>query len=100
MNKFRNFGIYLDSIIERDPAVNSRVEVMICHPCVFLIAKDRLNHKLYLKGYRLTARFLSQISRFFTGIEIHPGANLTAVRKLVSRIEAKKTTRILSISAS
>jgi serine O-acetyltransferase len=76
MNKFKTLGNYLDSIIERDPAVNSRFEVMICHPCVFSIASHRLNHALYLKGYKVTARFLSQISRFLTGIEIHPGAKI------------------------
>ncbi|MBK5251029.1 MAG: serine O-acetyltransferase [Peptostreptococcaceae bacterium] len=76
MNRFKSFGEYLDSIIDRDPAVNSRYEVMICHPCVFSIASHRLNHALYHKGYKVTARFLSQISRFLTGIEIHPGAKI------------------------
>ncbi|HKL11772.1 MAG TPA: serine O-acetyltransferase, partial [Clostridia bacterium] len=76
MKKIKAFGMYLDSIVDRDPAVNSRLEALLCHPCIFSIASHRLNHILYLRGFKITARFFSQISRFLTGIEIHPGAKI------------------------
>lgn len=76
MNKMKSIGAYLDSIIERDPAVHTRLEVVFCHPCVFSISSHRINHWLYRKGLKATSRFLSQISRFLTGIEIHPGAKI------------------------
>ena len=76
MKHLREFGTYLDSIIERDPAVHSRFEVLLCHPCVFSLLSHRINHALYRRGLKITARFLSQISRFLTGIEIHPGARI------------------------
>ncbi len=76
MKKIRAFGMYLDSIVDRDPAVNSRLEAVLCHPCIFSVVSHRLNHMLYLRGFKIAARFLSQISRFLTGIEIHPGAKI------------------------
>lgn len=64
----------LDSVIARDPATASRFEAAFFSSGFHAIAMYRLNHWLWEKGWRLTARFLSQTTRFLTGIEIHPGA--------------------------
>jgi serine O-acetyltransferase len=62
--------------MERDPAVRSRLEVVLCYPGVHALAFHRLAHRLWGKGWCVTARFISHVSRFLTGIEIHPGARI------------------------
>lgn len=64
----------LASIVERDPAARNAFEVLICYPGVHAVIWHRVAHYLYKRGYKLMARLISQVSRFFTGIEIHPGA--------------------------
>ncbi len=64
------------SVFERDPAARSYVEVLTCYPGLHALWFHRLNHWLWQHGFRLLARFLSQVSRFITGIEIHPGASI------------------------
>ena len=73
-----NFKLILDidAVIERDPATKSRLEAVLCSSGLHSIMFHRLNHWLWQKNFRLTARILSQISRFLTGIEIHPGARI------------------------
>jgi serine O-acetyltransferase len=66
----------LDSVVARDPATRSRFEAALFSSGFHAIALYRLNHKLWQKGWRLTARFLSQTARFLTGVEIHPGAQI------------------------
>lgn len=69
----------LDTILHRDPAARSRFEVMLCYPGLHAIWLHRLTHWLWrseLWPIRLLARFLSMLTRWFTGIEIHPGARL------------------------
>lgn len=69
----------LDTILHRDPAARSRLEVMICYPGLHAIWLHRLAHWLWSTGLwpvRLLARFLSMLTRWLTGIEIHPGAQL------------------------
>ncbi|MBM7865914.1 serine O-acetyltransferase [Heliobacterium gestii] len=63
-------------IFERDPAAKSVWEVVLCYPGFHAILLHRLNHWLYKKGWVVLARFLSQVVRFLTGIEIHPGAKI------------------------
>jgi serine O-acetyltransferase len=63
-------------ILQKDPASRSRVEILFCYPGLHALAFHRVAHRLWLKNYTLTARFLSHISRFLTGIEIHPGATI------------------------
>lgn len=63
-------------IFERDPAAKSILEVILCYPGFHAILFHRINHWLFLKNWKVLARFLSQISRFITGIEIHPGATI------------------------
>lgn len=73
---FKQIAEYLDSIIERDPATKSRIEVLLCYPCVHAMCFYRVAHKLYNWNMRVVARVLSQLARFLTGIEIHPGCKI------------------------
>jgi serine O-acetyltransferase len=65
-----------DTIFREDPAAKSVVEIFFCYPGFHAILAHRLAHKLYRWNVPLLPRFISQISRFFTGIEIHPGATI------------------------
>lgn len=62
--------------MERDPAARSRLEVLLCYPGVHALAFHRLAHRLWGAGWLVTARFVSHVSRFLTGIEIHPAAKI------------------------
>ncbi|OGK78747.1 MAG: serine O-acetyltransferase [Candidatus Rokubacteria bacterium GWC2_70_16] len=64
------------TVLERDPAARSALEVMLCYPGVHAIWHHRLTHWLWQRGWRTAARFVSHLSRFLTGIEIHPAARL------------------------
>jgi len=67
----------LDAAIERDPAVDSRLEMALASPGLHAIWTHRVSHKLWQQpGLRLLARVISQISRSVTGVEIHPGAQI------------------------
>jgi len=66
----------IDAAMKRDPAARSRFEVFLCYPGIKAIASHRIAHWLYNKKFRFVARLISQMSRFFTGIEIHPGAKI------------------------
>jgi serine O-acetyltransferase len=59
---------------ERDPAARSNLEVLLCYPGLHAQIWHRMAHALWRNGLRLPGRFLSHLGRFFTGIEIHPGA--------------------------
>jgi serine O-acetyltransferase len=63
-------------ILERDPAARSRLEIVTCYPGLHAIVLHRLSHKLWLSSWFTLARFISQIGRFLTGIEVHPGAKM------------------------
>lgn len=63
-------------IFERDPAAKSVLEILLCYPGLHAILSHRIAHFLYKHRLFLAARLISQISRFFTGIEIHPGAQI------------------------
>lgn len=66
----------VDAICERDPAVKSRAEAAFLYSGFHAILAYRVAHKLYNKKRFTSARFVSQAARFFTGIEIHPGAQI------------------------
>ncbi len=66
----------IDVICERDPAARSRAEVLVLYSGLHALLLYRAAHALHTKGFRFSARALSQIGRFFTGIEIHPGAQI------------------------
>lgn len=75
--KFRsNLGELLDVYIKQDPAATSKASVLINYPGVHAIIIHRLAHFLYKHKRFFLARFVSQVSRFLTGIEIHPGAQI------------------------
>ncbi|ABR50574.1 serine O-acetyltransferase [Alkaliphilus metalliredigens QYMF] len=63
-------------IFERDPAAKSFVEVILCYPGLHAILIHRMSHGLYKRGWVVLPRVISNIARFLTGIEIHPGAKL------------------------
>ncbi len=64
------------SVLERDPAARSWLEVLLCYPGLWAVWSHRVSHRLWRMRLRLPARILSQIARFFTGVDIHPGALL------------------------
>jgi serine O-acetyltransferase len=64
----------IDSILQRDPAARSRWEVATCYPGLHAIWIHRASHWLYVQQWYWAARFLSSFGRWFTSIEIHPGA--------------------------
>jgi serine O-acetyltransferase len=66
----------VDAIKQRDPAAKSDVEVLLLYSGLHAILAYRVAHKLYLGGHSFSARAISQLARFFTGIEIHPGATI------------------------
>ncbi|MBC7927602.1 MAG: serine O-acetyltransferase [Bryobacteraceae bacterium] len=73
---FRAIREQIDTIFREDPAASSVLEIFLCYPGFHAILMHRLSHRLYRMGLPLLPRVLSQISRFFTGIEIHPGATI------------------------
>ena len=64
------------AVFERDPAARSYLEVLLCYPGLHALWMHRVNHWLWQHGLRFPARFLSQVARLLTGIEIHPGAQI------------------------
>jgi len=73
---FRTIREQIDTIFREDPAARSVLEILFCYPGFHAILFHRLAHKLYKAGFTTLARIISQISRFLTGIEIHPGAQI------------------------
>lgn len=64
------------TVFDKDPAARSWWEVLTCYPGLHAIWGHRFAHALWRRKLRWPARFLSHINRFFTGIEIHPGATI------------------------
>jgi serine O-acetyltransferase len=64
----------LRTIYERDPAARNWLEVLFCYPGLHALLFHRIAHRLHKTGMPFVPRFISHISRFLTGIEIHPGA--------------------------
>jgi serine O-acetyltransferase len=64
------------NVVESDPAAKSRLEVLLCYSGLHAVWFYRLNHWLWNHGLFLAARWLSQVARFLTGTEIHPGAKI------------------------
>jgi len=65
-----------ETIFREDPAARSVLEIFFCYPGFHAILAHRFAHKLHRWGVPLAPRVISQVSRFFTGIEIHPGASI------------------------
>jgi len=66
----------IQTVFREDPAARNWVEVFLCYPGLHAIWGYRLAHKLWRAGFKTWARLISHIMRFFTGIEIHPGASI------------------------
>ena len=69
---FSNLRSEIRAVFERDPAAKNLLEVLLCYPGLHALFAHRMAHWFYRRHLYLLARIISQISRFFTGIEIHP----------------------------
>lgn len=72
---FARLNAYLDSVHARDPAPHSRMEILL-YPGVWALAFHRVAHWLYEARLYFLARSVNHLSRFFTAIDIHPGAKI------------------------
>ena len=73
---FKHISEEITCVMERDPAARSRMEVALLYAGFHAIVLHRVAHWLWERNWRLLARFFSQLGRFLTGIEIHPGAKI------------------------
>jgi len=73
---FRSVREDVAAVFESDPAARSYLEVLICYPGLHAVWFHHLSHWLWRHGMRFLARFVSQVARLLTGIEIHPGAEI------------------------
>src|ERR671910_3621602 len=73
---FKTLAEDIQAVVARDPSARSKLEVLLCYPGVHAVMIHRATHALWRRGWLVSARFLSQIGRWLTGIEIHPGAQL------------------------
>ena len=76
MNLFAAIREDVRCVMERDPAATSRTMVLLCYPGLQALWAHHVQHWFWCNGMRLVARFLSQVTRFWTGVEIHPGARI------------------------
>lgn len=75
-SNFKQFLQELDTVVAKDPATSGRLEAFLCSSGYHSVLFYRLSHRLWEKNWRLSARLISQFSRFLTGVEIHPGAKI------------------------
>lgn len=73
---FSKLGEDIDSVVERDPAARSKIEVFLCYPGVHALILYRFAHFLWGKKFFTTARIISAFARFITGVDIHPAARI------------------------
>lgn len=66
----------LESVMKHDTAARNRFEVILTYSGFHALVMYRFAHFMYVHNYKLVARIVSQIAKFFTGIEIHPGAKI------------------------
>ncbi len=66
----------IKSVLDRDPAARNGLEVLLLYPGIHAVFWHRLAHFFYKIHFKFIARCISQLTRFFTGIEIHPGATI------------------------
>ena len=76
MNFFARLRKDIRVIFERDPAAKSTLEVLLCYSGLHAIWLHRISHALFKRGWIVSARLVSNLGRFLTGIEIHPGATI------------------------
>ena len=73
---FSRFKEDVASVFDRDPAARTVWEVVTCYPGFHALVLHRVSHRLWGAGFKWLARFLSHLGRWFTGVEIHPGATI------------------------
>ncbi|MFA6709398.1 MAG: serine O-acetyltransferase EpsC [Fusobacterium sp.] len=73
---FKNLNYDLENVVKLDPAARNKLEVLLLYSGIHSLISHRIAHFLYKKRIFFIARLISQISKFFTGIEIHPGATI------------------------
>lgn len=73
---FKRFCSDIQCILDRDPAARNAFEVILCYPGFWAIRSHRWANFLHRHGFKLLARIEASLNRFFTGIEIHPGAQI------------------------
>jgi serine O-acetyltransferase len=73
---FKGMREDIEAVFQRDPAARSRLEVILCYPGIHALMFHRVAGRLWRADWKILARWLSQLSRFLTGIEIHPGARI------------------------
>ncbi len=73
---FRDVREDIQTVLKKDPAARNSLEVLICYPGIWALIWHKPAHFLYKHNMKLLARVISQLTRFFTGIEIHPGAQI------------------------
>ncbi len=66
----------IQEALKKDPAARNVLEVLLCYPGVHAMMGYRVSHVLWKKNFRLLARMVSYLARWFTGIEIHPAADI------------------------
>lgn len=64
----------IQAVLDRDPAARGTLEILLCYPGLHALWFYRASHWLWVRGFRLAGRWVSQLGRALTGIEIHPGA--------------------------
>ncbi len=74
MGFFKEVGEDIRNMVEKDPAARNGFEVLVCYPGIWALILHRPAHWCYRHDLKFIARVISQLTRFFTGIEIHPGA--------------------------
>ena len=67
---------HIRAIRKEDPAAKSELEILLCYPGLHAVIMHRISNSLYRRKLWVMARIVSQLARFFTGIEIHPGATI------------------------
>ncbi|MBW6511002.1 MAG: serine O-acetyltransferase [Desulfuromonadaceae bacterium] len=72
----KRFKEDIKAVFERDPAVRSVFEVVLCYPGFHAMIFYRIAHFCWENDFKLLGRFISHLGRFFSGIEIHPGAKI------------------------
>lgn len=73
---FRDVKEDIKAVLEQDPAARTGLEILLCYPGIWALIFHKPAHWLYRHHMKLLARIISQITRWFTGIEIHPGAKI------------------------
>ena len=80
MNKFKeyidNIKEHIDNIKDKDPAARTTIEILLLYPSICAVFNYRIANFFYKKRLFFLARLISQTAKFFTGIEIHPGATI------------------------